>query len=375
MNGFNILLVASKEWYCQEAREFFARYNYRLTIAENYQIALNGIAQAHFDAVICSLDALGSGCELLQQFQKLQHIKIPLIFLGDRYNNKQHRQAMEMGADDILFLPYSLGDIKAALAVRLQKKQALLQESYQELQQLRHNITTYLPHEMRTALTGIIAASELLLRQDIEPLIIKEMLRCINTSGKKLSHLIHNFLLYSELQAIAKDNHKVDLLQKQQTSNVVKAIAKVIGKYSQRYSRQADFILELENAAVKISSSCLNKLIAELIDNACKFSRSGTPIKITSTIADNQYLIAIANYGRGMTAEQIARIGLGNQFDRIIYEQQGFGLGLTIARNIVQLHGGMFVIESTVDSQTNVKVTLPLAKIGIGDRKKHEQFL
>ena len=121
---------------------------------------------------------------------------------------------MEMGADDILFSPYSLSDVKAAIAIRLQKNQALLQDSQQQLQQLRHNITTYLPHEMRTALTGIIAASELLLRQNIEPFIIKEMLHCLNVSAKRLSHLIHNFLLYSELQSIATDTVKVARLKK-----------------------------------------------------------------------------------------------------------------------------------------------------------------
>lgn len=363
MNGFNILLVASNSHYCQEAREFFARYNYRLTIAENDQIASSFISKVNFDAVVCSVDTLSNGLELLQPLQTERQIfKVPLILLGNSYNRLQHRQAMEMGADDILFLPYSLSDIKAAIAIKLQKKQALLQETQTELQQLRHNITTYLPHEMRTALTGIIAASELLFRQDtLEPPFVKEMLYYINVSGKRLSRLIHNFLLYSELQLIAKDTVKIAKLQKKQTSKTNNAIAKIVSRYSKKYSRQTDFILNLENASVQISHDYLNKLIAELVDNACKFSSCGTPIEITSKIADNRLLIAIANNGRGMTPEQIANIGLGIQFDRIIYEQQGFGLGLILAQKIAQLHGGTLAIDSIVNQKTNVSVTLPLA--------------
>lgn len=379
MNGLNILLVASNSCYCQEAREFLARDNYKLTVVEDYKIAFEAIAKrgtgaiasSNFDAIVCSVDALDNGFELLQPLQTERQIfKIPLIMIGDRYDRLQHRQAMTMGADDILFSPYSLSELKAAITVRLKKKQALLQDSQQELQQLRHNITNYLPHEMRTALTGIIAASELLLRQDIEPLIIKEMLHCINVSGKRLSHLIHNFLLYSELQSIATDTVKVTRLKKKRTFKTKTAIANIVLRYSKKYSRQADFILDLENASVQMGSYCLGKLIAELIDNACKFSPCGTPIKITSKIADNRYTIAIANNGRGMTPEQIANIGWGIQFDRIIYEQQGFGLGLIVARNIAQLHGGTLAIDSIVDRQTNVKVILPLAPItAIGDRK------
>lgn len=370
MNEFNILLVASNSRCYQQAREFFARDNYRLTIIEDYKIAKNEIASVNFDAVICFVDALTNGFGLLQPLpENRQTLKIPLIVLGDRYNRQQHRQAMEMGADDILFAPYSVSDIKTAITIRLKKKQALLQDSQQQLQQLRHNITTYLPHEMRTALTGIVAASELLLRQDIEPLIIKEMLHCINVSGKRLSHLIHNFLLYSELQSIATDEVKVARLKKKRTCKTKTAIANIVSRYSQKYSRQGDFILNLENASVQISPRCLNKLVAELIDNACKFSPCGTPIRITSKIANNQYTIAIVNDGRGMTSEQIANIGWGIQFDRIIYEQQGFGLGSIVAQNIAQLHGGTIAIDSIVGRETKVRVTLPLAAVDkVSDR-------
>lgn len=361
MNWFNILLVASNPGYCQEAREFFAHYNYKLTVVEDYKIALN-IASGNFDAIICSLEALSNNFELLQLQTDPEIFKIPLIVLGDRYNGQQHRQAMAMGADDILFLPYSLSDVKAAIAIRIQKNLALLQDSQQQLQQLRHNITTYLPHEMRTALTGIITASELLLRRDIEPFIIKEMLHCLNVSAKRLSHLIHNFLLYSELQSIAEDTVKVARLKKKRTSKTEKAIANIVLRYSKKYSRNSDFILDLENASVQISTHCLSKLVAELIDNACKFSPCGTPIKITSKIADNRLIIAIANKGRGMTPEQIANINWGIQFDRIIHEQQGFGLALIVARNIARLHGGTLAIDSIVDRETNVSVTLPLVR-------------
>lgn len=69
MNGFNILLVASNSCYCQEAREFLARDNYRLTIIEDYKIA-----SGDFDAIICSINALNNGFELLQLLQENRQI-------------------------------------------------------------------------------------------------------------------------------------------------------------------------------------------------------------------------------------------------------------------------------------------------------------
>jgi len=63
-----------------------------------------------------------------------------------------------------------------------------------------------------------------------------------------------------------------------------------------------------------------------------------------------------------MTAEQIVQVGGYIQFERKLYDQQGSGLGLTIAKRLTQLHGGEFVIESVQDKQTIVTVSLPVSR-------------
>ena len=365
MNRINILLVAGDVHYSQEAQKFLLNYDYYLTIAKNYSSALKLIQTNHFDVIVSQL-AYGNlnGLTLLQQVQgDPQTAQIPFILLGNQFNSLQHRQAIADGADDILFLPYTLDDLYATIASRLNKNQTLVKNYKQEINRLRDSITNCLPHEMRTALTGIVAASELLYRKQhlLEPEIVKEMLNCINASGKRLSRLIHNFLLYCELQSTAKDELKINYLRTSQTLNVKKAIADIVSHYSQQHSRQADFILELEDACVQIGLANFTKLVTELIDNACKFSPSGTPIKIKSQIKNNQFILEIADYGRGMTSEQIANIGFGVQFDRLVYEQQGFGLGLVISQDLAKLYGGNLWIASTLDRETHVSVALPIA--------------
>ena len=365
MNGINILLVASNLQNCQEMRQFFANHQHNLIIAKDEDTAIDLLQKKSVEAVICPTEShLINGFDLLQKLQnRRETAKIPFILLGKHFDRQQHRQAMEMGADDILFLPYYLLDIEAAVATRVKKNQALLNRSQEELEQLRYSITNSLPHEMRTSLTGIIAASELLdrHRETLEPEIVKEMLTCINSSGKRLLHLIHNFLLYSELKSIARDTNRITHLRKNKTIRVKRAIADMAIEQSQKYSRQADIILDLEEASVQISSFSLNKLVTELIDNACKFSSCGTPIVISSKIENNFFKLNIRDRGRGMSPEQITNIGWGMQFDRLIYEQQGFGLGLVISQNLVELHGGNLFIDSTSEGTTTVSVTLPLA--------------
>lgn len=63
-----------------------------------------------------------------------------------------------------------------------------------------------------------------------------------------------------------------------------------------------------------------------------------------------------------MTAEQIAKIAPQVQFERNIYEQQGAGLDLIIARRLTELQGGKLTIESVPGQQTTVRVSFPLAQ-------------
>lgn len=105
------------------------------------------------------------------------------------------------------------------------------------------------------------------------------------------------------------------------------------------------------------------KILKELLDNACKFSNVGSPIAIHGqTEGDTDYVFRISDQGRGMTAEQIANIGAYMQFERSRYEQQGMGLGLTIAQMLVRLHDGHVRIESKPDQGTTVTITLKKLK-------------
>jgi signal transduction histidine kinase len=70
--------------------------------------------------------------------------------------------------------------------------------------------------------------------------------------------------------------------------------------------------------------------------------------------------VKITDEGRGMSAEQISNIGAYQQFDRLLHEQQGVGLGLAIAKRIVELHEGDFHVDSVEGKGTTITVGLPI---------------
>ena len=72
------------------------------------------------------------------------------------------------------------------------------------------------------------------------------------------------------------------------------------------------------------------------------------------------YKLTVIDSGQGMTEAQIANLGAYMQFERNLYEQQGSGLGLIIAKRLIELYGGKLTIESLPGQQTSVHVVLPM---------------
>jgi two-component system, sensor histidine kinase and response regulator len=286
---------------------------------------------------------------------------IPFIFLTAVADRGNMRRGMELGADDYVTKPFEMKELVNAVASRLEK-QALFAEQYeQKLTDLRMMLVTTLPHELRTPLTGILGYSDLI-AQDAETMDrrqIAKMATAINNAGERLLRLVENYLLYAQVEIIGADPERIALMRKQITHNPQALIELVIAQYGEK--RSADFTTDLENAALQISEENLERIMGELIDNALKFSDTGSRIAVKSRFEDDSMVISVRNSGRGMSASDIRNIGAYVQFERKLYEQQGSGLGLTIARRLVEICGGELTIDSIPNHETTVTVKLPLA--------------
>ncbi|MCC7207666.1 MAG: ATP-binding protein, partial [Anaerolineae bacterium] len=74
------------------------------------------------------------------------------------------------------------------------------------------------------------------------------------------------------------------------------------------------------------------------------------------------FIIRVRDHGRGMTREQIEQIGAYMQFNRKLYEQQGSGMGLIVARRLAEIHHGGLHMDSPIDGGLYVTIRLPLAQ-------------
>ena len=329
---------------------------------------LEGIAhvQEHVpDLVLCDVQMAG-----MDGYETLEHLRsqdttasIPFILMTGAAGPDAIRTGMNLGADDYLSKPFAVSELLQAVEVRLAKHDTIREKAEREIEALRASITITLPHELRTPLNGIIGSAQLL-SQDaatMAPDEVQEFAEMILASGQRLNRLVENFLIYAQLELIARDEAKTAALRTSRCAAPASSIAAEVQLRSAHHTRTDDVTMDLADEAVAADEEHLQRIVGELIDNACKFSEPGSPITVTAAVADDQYVLTVMDEGRGISDKRLATIGAYQQFDRALHEQQGVGLGLQIARRLTELLGGAFALESTEDVGTRVTIALPLA--------------
>jgi two-component system sensor histidine kinase/response regulator len=342
-------------------------FGFQTLIAEDGLTGLR-MAQEHLpDLIICDINMPNlDGYETLKAMREHDATApIPFVFLSGATDKFTIRKGMELGADDYLTKPFSPKELMAAVNTRLEKQAELQRLSDRKLNELRGNLTLALPHELRTPLNGILGLAHLMMEDyaHMPPEEILESARFMHESALRLHRLIENFLVYSQIELMASESKTIEVPDSIKPLTVRSVIPELARKTAVRHKREGDLLLKIEDASLLIPIENLGKIVEELIDNAFKFSDPGKPVLVATEVHHGKFAFTVADKGRGMSADQIGRIGPHIQFERKTFEQQGAGLGLFIAKRITELLGGEILIDSRPGEGTNVKVSFAIPGI------------
>lgn len=327
---------------------------------------INAAQRERPDIILCDIQMPEfDGYEVLKNLKENHALcDIPFIFLTARTEKSDFRAGMELGADDYLTKPFSREELLNAINSRLVSHEQKKHRYRQNLDELRRSISYSMPHEYFTPLSIIIGNIELMeqMYNSLDKTEIFDIINEIKTAAGRLHRLLENMRLYAELELIKSDEKKKENVIKFEAISMKKIITEVTIKFKQDSNRGSDIFVNAEDAVVCVDEKYLSKAIFEVINNAASFSARDTKIIITANVMHDRYILKIKDAGRGMTFEQISKVGAYMQFERKFYEQQGFGLGLTLAKKIVALFSGELIIESEYGKSTTVIFLLPLAK-------------
>jgi two-component system sensor histidine kinase/response regulator len=262
------------------------------------------------------------------------------------------REAMALGADDFLTKPFGVVQLLRCVEARLQRAQIHGRVADQAVTDLRASLRSSLPHELFTPLAGILGLTAAL-RTDfpqMSPAEITGLLADIERSGWRLHRTLKNYLAVLDLEHGPAAEGAPPVLG---GDNTQVAVANAATTAARRHSREADLNVEAAPAVLALDAADMTSIVEELVDNACSFSRPGTPIAVR---LDEHGRMQVTDRGRGMTSEQIAQIGAFRQFNRKKHEQQGLGLGLVLVRKLATRCGADFSLASEPGAGTTATV-------------------
>jgi PAS domain S-box-containing protein len=245
------------------------------------------------------------------------------------------------------------------LAEALEAQRAAI-ENLEKLDTTKSEFLSIVSHEFRTALTGIQGFSELIRDGGLEPDELRAYGGYIFNDADRVNRLIGDMLDLDRMESGRMTMRATDV-------DINDILMEAIARASTS-TVTVEFKSDLD-ARLPIVSGDRDRLIqvvSNLVNNAVKYSPEGGMVTLTSRVEGRYALISVTDTGIGIPAEEIGHVF--ERFRRVrsgaAQSIPGTGLGLTIVKQIVEMHGGKIWVESAVGHGSSFHFTIPLAPEG-----------
>ena len=251
---------------------------------------------------------------------------------------------------------------KQRLELLTQKKmtqdEQALNQKLKTIDKLKDQFLANTSHELRTPLNGIIGLTESLIDGATGPLsdLTKQNLIMIMTSGRRLSNLVNDILDFSKLK-----NHNISL---QCTQVDLHSLVEVVFALSKPLLGGKDLSLvnniKTDTPTVWADENRLEQMFHNLVSNAIKFTDSGN-ITISAEQQSEQVIVMVTDTGIGIAEHKFESIfqSFTQLEDYTVRNHGGTGLGLSVTKQLIELHGGTIEVASTLGKGSTFSLTIP----------------
>ena len=208
-------------------------------------------------------------------------------------------------------------------------------------------------HDLRSPLTAIRVAADGLRSEEVEldEFDRAELVETIRIEARRLDRLVSNLLELSRLQADAAP-------PKPELWSVDELVSQALDEV--RGSQRVDVVFSHDVPPVRVDATQIQHVLANLLENALKFSSPDTPVQVRVTCTRKEAIVRVVDQGPGIPESELERIF--EPFHSAADGGRGAGLGLAIARGFAQANGGRVWAESRPGQGASFALALPIVE-------------
>lgn len=236
-----------------------------------------------------------------------------------------------------------------------------LAENLAEVDRRKTEFLATLAHELRNPLAPIKNGLRILrLGGDVNAATAKtrEMME------RQVNHMVH---LVDDLLDISRiSGGKIELKKELITiRELVTSAVETSIPHIESGQHKLNINIEDDSLSLYVDSNRIAQVISNLLNNAAKYTRPGGHIELLAFVEANEVVLSVEDNGIGIPAQELCNIfEMFNQVERNMgHAQGGLGIGLTLVRQLVELHGGTIYASSTENVGSKFTVRLPLANV------------
>jgi two-component system sensor histidine kinase/response regulator len=291
-------------------------------------------------------------------------VLIPFIFLTARSEQEAVLKGKKLGAEDYITKPFDPEILTVAVRARLMRAQNIQKATNVEFDQLKQQITTMLGHELRTPLTYVSGYTNLALEDvsSLSPDAMQEFLGGIKRGADRLTRLVEDLLLLIRLDTgqTAEEFHALVAVH-QDPETIVERTVQKYEEQAAHHSLTLELSVEPNLPPTRLCEPLFVDALGRLVDNGIKFSRNkGERVTVSIRAAEKWVEVIVSDEGVGIPSDNLPHLfERFRQIGRAQMEQQGAGLGLAIAQELIHLHDGEIAVESTPEEGSTFTIRLP----------------
>ena len=238
-----------------------------------------------------------------------------------------------------------------------------LAEATVKVQEVTHAKAEFLAnvsHELRTPVTIVKGVTQLLRERRLSEDDAAEFLQRMSRAVDRLAGLVEEILAIADLD---RDHITFHLSR----SDLTALLGDVVGRLGQKYP-QVQLVQDVgERVVAVVDPGRMSEAIAQLVDNACRYSQPGSSVCVRLRQVDEGILFSVTDHGLGLRRD-VASLAFSEPFvtgeEILRKERAGVGLGLHLARRLILLHGGILWADPLPGGGTRVSFCIPMAPPG-----------